>query len=1024
MPPKASPSSSAPLSQVQADEIEALSSILGQDFVAKDIKTSSPWGNVPNAQPTFLLTLRPDDEDYKKDVWVKVEVRLPKKYPQVHLILALPPANKSDLVQNVSADQLVDLSTRLRAKAADLASTGEEAIFEVWNSGAEFLSSNNRLRDKKDAERLAAQEAQRQASVPSLNEQKLKRDDEGEKAKAEHLQAQLEAERRQDREKAASLAKLIADREEAIKLERNRRKVGFLDHQAATGHDRPTSLRADSIESLQLPTLAGHEPALPRQQGVTRASSSSSIPQLNQSDEAILSFDPPVVLSDSETSVSTFSISPALRGKQEDLPFQLTTHCAFASSLETASTVAPRTLYRIPITSQYFSTSRGRRKLAGIERELESLSKIRHSSIRAIEAFQLQRRDDNAGTQDSPGHYILFILEAPPASASTEVALEALLGVQPLPIPRTLGLTQSLLAIVSALHNRGLLLKELSPSNILLCGHNAILDSIFMGTLLELNGMNPFATPREAVSPSRVTWQTGWAVPEHATDLRHSRKSDMYFVGRCILATLLGKSGLQDSKDPWSALEEIAPTLSSPLNKLIVRLIERSPKKRPTASEAMELLEAVFSAATAVEVTNKSRLAIQSDGQRDLPSTVAHGRKQSTALPSLAAAPPRGSSTTRSFFSSTPAAAPGSANPTSRFMSDFIPLSILGKGAFGVVSKVRNRLDGGVYAVKRIRLDGEDGQQGEGEEKTLREIGALARVNHPHVTRYYAAWIEEAPPPPSMEDATSSMLSTTNGSSPVTDSASTPTGARSFSLSFGPPKDSDFDVSRRADEDFLSSVGFEADPGDEQDSDSSTDNSGGTESDDSDSSSSSQGKGMFKRVGRQRSPPRAASRSMSRRGLSDKKVDRPRWLYIQMELVDDLTLRDLLDRTTLPVEDLWRLLRQILNALSHIHSLGIVHRDLKPSNILMSGGMDVKIGDFGLATTLEIVPTSGLASDGRGQAAEGLTSSGFLPSIQGDSSGRALLDGEDMTGEVGTALYSAPEIVKRQHARYGYKVRP
>jgi len=44
---------------------------------------------------------------------------------------------------------------------------------------------------------------------------------------------------------------------------------------------------------------------------------------------------------------------------------------------------------------------------------------------------------------------------------------------------------------------------------------------------------------------------------------------------------------------------------------------------------------------------------------------------------------------------------------------------------------------------------------------------------------------------------------------------------------------------------------------------------------------------------------------------------------------------------------------EIILAVEHLHSKNIIHRDLKPENVLLSGGMHVKLTDFGTAKVLE-----------------------------------------------------------------------
>ena len=44
---------------------------------------------------------------------------------------------------------------------------------------------------------------------------------------------------------------------------------------------------------------------------------------------------------------------------------------------------------------------------------------------------------------------------------------------------------------------------------------------------------------------------------------------------------------------------------------------------------------------------------------------------------------------------------------------------------------------------------------------------------------------------------------------------------------------------------------------------------------------------------------------------------------------------------------------QMMNAIKYLHNHRVIHRDLKLGNLFLSDKMEVKVGDFGLATKLE-----------------------------------------------------------------------
>jgi predicted ATPase/serine/threonine protein kinase len=71
--------------------------------------------------------------------------------------------------------------------------------------------------------------------------------------------------------------------------------------------------------------------------------------------------------------------------------------------------------------------------------------------------------------------------------------------------------------------------------------------------------------------------------------------------------------------------------------------------------------------------------------------------------------------------------------------------------------------------------------------------------------------------------------------------------------------------------------------------------------------------------------------------------------YIAMELVDGETVRQMLCSGPIPFRKAVTIAAQIADALAKAHEIGVVHRDLKPENLMVSGGVTVKVLDFGLA---------------------------------------------------------------------------
>ncbi len=76
--------------------------------------------------------------------------------------------------------------------------------------------------------------------------------------------------------------------------------------------------------------------------------------------------------------------------------------------------------------------------------------------------------------------------------------------------------------------------------------------------------------------------------------------------------------------------------------------------------------------------------------------------------------------------------------------------------------------------------------------------------------------------------------------------------------------------------------------------------------------------------------------------------------YIVMELMSGCTLKDLVkERGPLPFREALRLILDVAEGLQEAHQHGMIHRDVKPANCYLDDTGRVKVGDFGLARSME-----------------------------------------------------------------------
>jgi serine/threonine protein kinase len=76
-------------------------------------------------------------------------------------------------------------------------------------------------------------------------------------------------------------------------------------------------------------------------------------------------------------------------------------------------------------------------------------------------------------------------------------------------------------------------------------------------------------------------------------------------------------------------------------------------------------------------------------------------------------------------------------------------------------------------------------------------------------------------------------------------------------------------------------------------------------------------------------------------------------LTLFMEFIEGKPLDEVLEeRGRLPLEETMLIISGVLDGLSYAHEHNIIHRDVKPGNIFLTNDLQVKLGDFGIASII------------------------------------------------------------------------
>ncbi|XP_045610005.1 eIF-2-alpha kinase GCN2 isoform X2 [Procambarus clarkii] len=591
-------------------------------------------------------------------------------------------------------------------------------------------------------------------------------------------------------------------------------------------------------------------------------------------------------------------------------------------------------------------------KFSGLEKEMSSLLRLSHNNLVHYMGMKVSNHPNEGISVSVLQEYV----QGMPIKYFMELNI-------PIHLPLIKHITEGTLHALNYLHQNNVVHRDLRDSCIFLNAHSRQVKIADYGVerrivevVLEFIDMEvPSAYP---LSPGRG-----------------GKKNDVYRLGLIVLSLFLGQRVQQ-------IVPTLPPALSPELRDFIQRCLELSEQQRWTA-------ECLLKHSFICSSPDEREKSPEKEQRNDTSTGTTDSQTEDDEECSAAGV---------ELTSEVSLHLPSNLKGNSRVDKEYDFLKCLGRGGFGYVFKVHNKVDGQSYALKRIQLD----QHVEMDRNKInREVKLLSSLNHENVVRYYTSWIDELTQ--EVEESTSVEEDTTESTASlgveITNSSKV---CPSFSESSANSKKDEHEQSGQQDETdwsiifntnsnhpgFATSADFDEESDDDDDDDDhwlmgSLRPLMKEEDEDSDNVEFMYSKQLEDETDNALdNNVRAQSMTPS---ATQKKLQ---FLYIQMQLCENNTLRQAINNGLhIDSDRTWRLFREMVNGLDYIHAQGLIHRDLKPGNVFIDSADHVKIGDFGLARA----------------AVKAKTTGGMMSKVDVEESSA-------LTGQVGTTFYIAPEV--------------